>query len=103
GMFNTRGDGDASIGVEQCDGGNGAPGSPNPRDIATCNFDCTRSVCGDGYRNAQAGEACDDWLLNGTAASPHDFNTSCKINGCGNGLRDINEQCDPGGGESLVD
>src|SRR6185436_17545834 len=27
---------------------------------ATCNADCTEPACGDGVRNAAAGEACDD-------------------------------------------
>jgi cysteine-rich repeat protein len=33
-------------------------------DAATCNFDCTRPLCGDGYANAKAGETCDDGNTN---------------------------------------
>ena len=42
---------------EACDSG----GS----DSATCDFDCTPAVCGDGYVNAAAGEQCDEGTENG--------------------------------------
>lgn len=46
------GNGVVDAAYEQCDGGGKA--------TATCNPDCTTPVCGDGFANAAAGEACDN-------------------------------------------
>jgi cysteine-rich repeat protein len=51
---NVCGNGVVESTVEFCDQGG--------VDTATCNATCTRSFCGDGYRNAAAGEECDDGL-----------------------------------------
>jgi len=48
----TCGDGYVWVGHEDCDGGD--------HETATCNRDCTTSVCGDGVVNKTAGEDCDD-------------------------------------------
>jgi cysteine-rich repeat protein len=63
--------------VEECDEGG--------IDTATCNRDCTRVACGDGYVNAAAGETCDDsnWA-NGDGCSAR-----CNSDeSCGNGIVD---------------
>ncbi len=44
------GDGHVWTGFEACDTGG---------DSASCDFNCTLPVCGDGYKNSAAGEACD--------------------------------------------
>ncbi|HMG52356.1 MAG TPA: hypothetical protein VK601_02715, partial [Kofleriaceae bacterium] len=54
-------------------------------------------------KNTAANEQCDDGNKNGTAASPNNCNAFCKTNACGNGIEDLNEQCDPGGGASPAD
>jgi cysteine-rich repeat protein len=84
--FNVCGDGDPLTGVEQCDKGTS--------DTATCDADCTFAVCGDGHKNMAAGEACDEGTANGTAVSMCD--AFCKLKGCGNGIVEPGEQCDPG-------
>ncbi len=63
----------------------------------TCNANCTLAACGDGIRNAQAGEACDDG--HETTAC----NKDCTIALCGDGTRNPtrSEECDDGG-ESLA-
>ncbi len=55
---------------EQCDSGTGHP------NIATCDSDCTKPVCGDGLKNTAAGEACDDGV-NNTDSVVCPYNTSC--------------------------
>jgi hypothetical protein len=54
-LSSTCGNGVTNAG-EQCDG---------PGMTATCNDDCTTSVCGDGIVNPAAGEQCDDGGRNG--------------------------------------
>ncbi|HEX3758103.1 MAG TPA: hypothetical protein VHW23_05335 [Kofleriaceae bacterium] len=85
-QLNVCGDNDTLVGVEQCDKGTA--------DTTTCDADCTFAVCGDGHKNMAAGEACDEGPANGTAASTCD--AFCKIKGCGNGIVEPGEQCDPG-------
>jgi len=70
----------------------------------TCNTDCTTSACGDGVRNATAGEQCDD----GNTVAGDGCGASCQNESggggggggggavCGNGTRESNEQCDDG-------
>jgi cysteine-rich repeat protein len=57
-------------GCEDCDAG---------RETSTCDVDCTRVMCGDGRRNASAGEACD---TGGDTASCDD---DCTAPMCGDG------------------
>ena len=42
--------------TEDCDDGTGGV----PAETATCNINCTTSVCGDGILNVTDGEQCDD-------------------------------------------
>jgi cysteine-rich repeat protein len=101
---------------EECDTGG---------ETATCNIDCTKPACGDGLRNAAAGEECDtgtesatcdadctlpvcgDGHVNRTLEDCDDGNAAddgngcsadCKFNNvCGNGIIErAVEQCDPG-------
>lgn len=80
---------------EQCDEGSGS---------ATCADDCTLTVCGDGRINFIA-EECDD----GNTANGDGCSSTCQVEPggscsgqpsvcgvCGNGVREINEQCDLG-------
>jgi cysteine-rich repeat protein len=112
------GDGVVKGGEEDCD---------TSGETAMCDVDCTMPVCGDGLRNAAAGEACDtvsdtsgcdsDCTLpmcgdghanvaledcdDGNAVdSGNGCSRECKFNNvCGNGrLEQVVEQCDPGTG-----
>ena len=56
---NVCGDGVVQAAVEDCDAGG---------DTAQCDADCTFAACGDGYRNAAAGEQCDFELANGVGS-----------------------------------
>lgn len=75
-------------GDEQCDDG---------KETSDCNANCTTARCGDGIKNASAGETCDDGDKNGQL---NHCNTTC--NGivlpktCGNGIVEEWEQCDEG-------
>lgn len=68
---------------EECD-----PTAANdPTPASKCNSDCTLSVCGDSKIGPD--ELCDPGK---------DENSACectKIEGCGNGLKDEGEECDP--------
>ncbi|MBL8625866.1 MAG: hypothetical protein JNK64_31420 [Myxococcales bacterium] len=64
---NVCGDGVVQAAVEDCDAGG---------DTAQCDADCTFAGCGDGYRNAAAGEQCDFEIHNGVA-SP--CSSSCQL------------------------
>lgn len=76
----TCGNGTIDLG-EDCDG-------PS----ASCDADCTRAECGDGTRNAAAGELCDS--IEDTLGCDVD----CTANQCGDGHTNTNtEQCDDGG------
>ncbi len=71
-------------GKEECDDGGQS---------AICNSNCTRSRCGDGIVNAQAGEACD------TKGQTAACNANCTIAVCGDGVVNaaLGEECDDGG------
>ncbi|HVK89712.1 MAG TPA: DUF4215 domain-containing protein [Kofleriaceae bacterium] len=87
---------------EQCDG----DGLGNPGMTATCNADCTTSMCGDGKRNPLAipTEECDNGTGNGTDKN---CTTACKRNVCGDGKGDQEspgiEACDEGPGGNVND
>lgn len=72
-----------------CDNG---PGEQKGRTVETadCNFDCHRRRCGDGIKNATAGETCDDNTptdtenCNGASAvRPDNTSVACKVPECG--------------------
>jgi cysteine-rich repeat protein len=107
---------------EDCD-----PGTPNTS-TATCDADCTKNSCGDGFTNTAAGEMCDtrgdssicdadctpvmcgdgywnalmeecdDGPMNGTAGD--DCSAQCKLVKCGDGVVEANEGCDDGNRKS---
>jgi cysteine-rich repeat protein len=57
---------------------------------AGCNSDCTKPKCGDFKLNTAAGEQCDDGNnLDGDGCS-----ATCHVERCGNGMLDLQEQCD---------
>lgn len=88
-QLNRCGDGDAWIGVEQCDEGrNGVP-----RETETCDADCTKPVCGDEVLNEAAHEFCDNGAANG---NDDECSTTCHQIGCGNGRIEQGEACDDG-------
>jgi hypothetical protein len=89
GEFGTCGDGTLSIG-EDCDG---------PGETATCDPDCSDSVCGDGTVNTTAGETCDD---SGESAT---CDTDCTAAVCGDGLTNTTagETCDDAGESATCD
>jgi hypothetical protein len=80
-----------------------------PTDTTTCDKDCTFAACGDGYPSTAMLpgniplEVCDDGVANGTAASVHNCDLLCRHQGCGNGLLEAGEQCDPGTGSPATD
>lgn len=68
---------------EECD----PTADDDPTASSQCNADCTKSICGDGKIGPD--ELCDPG---------EDKNSACectKIEGCGNGLADDGEECDP--------
>ncbi|UJR82114.1 nidogen-like domain-containing protein [Sandaracinus amylolyticus] len=77
------GNGRVEGGCEQCD----AAG-----ESATCDVDCTVAACGDGVRNAAAGEACD------TGGATPTCDADCSAVRCGDGQRNTaaGEGCDDG-------
>jgi cysteine-rich repeat protein len=95
--LNVCGDGNTLTGSEQCDDGVSGVRTAS----AACDADCTLPVCGDNIRNPLAGEDCDNGSNNGEPGNT--CNTACKIAGCGNGLVDTGEQCDPGVSSPAVD
>lgn len=59
---------------------------------ASCNADCTASVCGDGFANAASGEVCDSARENVLGC---DYD--CSLPACGDGvLNSAVEDCDDG-------
>jgi len=79
--------GDSMVaGSEACDDG---------EQTASCNVDCTLSMCGDGVVNALADEACDD-----VALPTADCRADCSLASCGNGVVDAGEACDSSGADS---
>jgi hypothetical protein len=73
---------------EQCDSGG--------RDTASCDSDYTLPRCGDGHKNAAAGEECD------AAGESADCNINCKWSRCGDGIVNAHagETCDDGNKDS---
>lgn len=58
-------------------------------------YECTRMACGDGKREEASGEQCDDGNnLNGDGCG-----STCKLEECGNKVRDPGEPCDPSAGD----
>ena len=81
--------------TEQCDSGAhesaacdraADPNDPN---------NCTLPICGDGHRNALAGEACDPGTI-GTDVAACDANCTLPVCGDGHANSAASEQCDPG-------
>jgi hypothetical protein len=67
---------------EECDTGG---------ESATCNIDCSTPLCGDGVRNAVAGEQCD------TGGDTNTCDANCTLAVCGDGHRNATvEDCDDG-------
>lgn len=98
-------------------------------DVAACDRDCTKPVCGDGLVNAAAGEQCDDGTDNSDdysaaihcnatcagfaahcgdgmcqAADEHadDCPSDCTAS-CGNGVTEPGESCDDGNNNTPID
>jgi cysteine-rich repeat protein len=88
-QVNVCGDHHVLAGIEACDSGG--------VDARDCDPDCTAPVCGDGHKNEQAGEACDEGNLNGKA-NPTGCNQFCQFKKCGDGILDPGEECDAGNG-----
>src|SRR5207244_2762767 len=57
-----------------------------------CEANCLAPKCGDGIRNALAGEECDD----GNTISGDGCDDKCRHEQCGNGRVEDNEQCEDG-------
>ena len=78
------GNGVVDSAFEQCDSGGVATES--------CNPDCTRPLCGDGFANTLAHESCDD------AGDSAFCNANCTLAACGDGHVHFagGEQCDDG-------
>lgn len=81
--------------VERCGDGvvNDGEACDSAATPATCNLDCTLTVCGDGKVNASAGEQCDD-----ANAVDTDGCRLCRLTRCGNGVIDPGEACDGAAG-----
>jgi len=82
----------ASCGNGKLDAGELCDGA----DTATCNGGtCAASVCGDGYPNRMAGEACDSAGID----SPTCNGATCTASACGDGHANVEtgELCDDGG------
>ncbi|PIQ76459.1 hypothetical protein COU78_06670 [Candidatus Peregrinibacteria bacterium CG10_big_fil_rev_8_21_14_0_10_49_24] len=71
---------------EDCDSGSAT---------ATCDADCTETVCGDGIANTAAGEECDDGDSNSDSETDA-CRTDCKSAYCGDAITDTGEDCDDG-------
>jgi cysteine-rich repeat protein len=108
------GDGKLNPATEQCDDGGTTDGDGCSHDCkrefcgdgivnngeecdraktpTTCNLDCTTSRCGDGKLNTQAvpAEQCDD----GNMTSGDGCSSVCRLEHCGNGVVDNDEDCD---------
>ncbi|MFP6600672.1 MAG: hypothetical protein VB852_09610 [Deltaproteobacteria bacterium] len=70
---------------------------------ASCNYDCTPALCGDGHANPSAGEACDD---SNTLAQDYCADDCSEVTGrCGDAIVQSRvEECDGGeSGSSLCD
>jgi hypothetical protein len=76
---------------EQCDSGG--------VDTATCNSNCTKAMCGDGYLNMAAGEQCESNGIDSVECN----GTLCTVPRCGDGYVNMaaGEQCDSSGVDSM--
>lgn len=92
------GDGFVWVGVEDCDLADWVD-NPTPGDTSTCNYAsgmgahaCQFAVCGDGYKNMQANEACDD------GSDSNDCDGDCTLVACGDSYLNsvAGEECDDG-------
>ena len=99
----TCGDGDIN-GNEECDLGadNGKTDCAYGENCKVCTTECeeidgTRHYCGDGTKDAENGEACDDGEMNG---SYNQCKEDCSGIGehCGDGIENGDEDCDLGEG-----
>lgn len=80
-----NGDGCTGTPIEISDGAGGTQRSPEP-----CK---STEVCGNGVKDFQVGEVCDD----GNTISGDGCNSDCRSGeGCGNGILDPGEECDDG-------
>lgn len=97
---NADGDGCTGACIDPC--GNGVLDPPEQCDhggeSASCDADCTPASCGDGTRNATAGEECDDGNL-----IDNDTCSNACIDNCGNGVVDLGEECDDGAESPVCD
>jgi hypothetical protein len=76
------GDGVVKPGEEDCD---------SSGETSSCDVDCTKPACGDGLRNAAAGEACD------TVVDTPGCDSDCTLPVCGDGHTNLAlEDCDDG-------
>ncbi|MFT6627770.1 MAG: cysteine-rich repeat protein [Flavobacteriales bacterium] len=70
---------------------------------ATCDPDCTGAICGDGFVNAAAAEACDDGPRNGEPFACNAACTASTVAVCGNGVAEAGERCDDAGESAACD
>jgi cysteine-rich repeat protein len=101
--------------TEQCDPETGTEDNSDQRALSSspaCDRDCTFARCGDGFRNAEANEECDDQYASGTKPHAAACDANCTLPACGDGT--VNpafsvdllessgtlpgEQCDPNTG-----
>lgn len=91
----TCGDDFTLQGVEDCDEGMNPDGTRT--ESQSCDSDCTLPICGDGYLNIAAGEACDDGNDSVLDACPSGAPGLCQRARCGDGFLEFGrEQCDDG-------
>jgi len=72
---------------EECDDGGGS---------ASCDFDCTFPMCGDGVLNTFTGEVCDNGVNNSDTVADA-CRLDCTLARCGDGVIDTGEACDDAG------
>jgi cysteine-rich repeat protein len=96
------GDGIVQSLLEECDDGNTELESCayGVEDCSVCGPTCTTvqgqtSYCGDGVTDSSNGEECDDGLEN-SDTEPSACRTNCTVPYCGDGIIDLEEECDDG-------
>jgi cysteine-rich repeat protein len=80
----------AACAPELCDDGNPDPGDG-------CDGSCIDEVCGNGVIQGANGEVCDDGVGNSDLL-PDACRSDCQPAGCGDGVIDTGETCDPPNG-----